>query len=33
MEPRVACARALSIVLSKGDDGRLALGVETAGGE
>ena len=29
---RVACARALSIVLSRGSDGKLALGVETAGG-
>ena len=29
---RVACARDLSIVLSRGADGRLALGVEPAGG-
>lgn len=28
---RIACARSLSIVLSKGGDGRLALGVEPAG--
>lgn len=29
---RVACARDLSIVLSRGQDGRFALGVEPAGG-
>jgi hypothetical protein len=29
---RVACARDLSIVLSRGPDGRFALGVEPSGG-